>query len=74
MANFGSFYNNQSDCSVSTTPLFLEDTPLDMSKTSPMYSVREDNDRDKFSCLYLLVDAAVNQLEEIAAKKRRLNH
>jgi hypothetical protein len=47
-----------------------------MSKTSPMFGMtkEQENDRDKFSCLYLLVDAAVNQLEEIAAKKRRLNH
>jgi hypothetical protein len=69
------FYTNQSDISSGSSPsLFLDDTPLDMSKTSAMYSVREENDRDKFSCLYLLVDAAVNQLEEIAAKKRRLNN
>jgi hypothetical protein len=60
---------------VTSASLFLDETPLDMSKTSPMFGVsKEDNDRDKFSCLYLLVDAAVNQLEEIAAKKRRLNH
>ena len=69
------FYATPSDCSTGSSPsLFLDDTPLDMSKTSPMYGVKEENDRDKFSCLYLLVDAAVNQLEEIAAKKRRLNH
>lgn len=69
-------YNNQSDCS-SVSSTFLDDSPLDMSKTSPMFGMtakEEENDRDKFSCLYLLVDAAVNQLEEIAAKKRRLNH
>ena len=45
-----------------------------MSKTSPMFSIKEENDREKFSCLYILVDAAVNQLEEINSKKRRLNH
>ena len=68
-------YNNQSDCS-SVSSTFLDDSPLDMSKTSPMFGMtkEQENDRDKFSCLYLLVDAAVNQLEEIAAKKRRLNH
>ena len=30
-----------------------------------------ENDRDKFRCLYLLVDAAMEQLDEIAAEKRR---
>ena len=30
-----------------------------------------ENDRDKFRCLYLLVDAAMEQLEEITAEKRR---
>ena len=71
---FRSLYS-QSDCSVSSTSLFLDDTPLDMSKTSPVYgNTKEDNDRDKFSSLFMLVDAAVNQLEQIAAKKRRLNH
>jgi hypothetical protein len=46
-----------------------------MSKTSTVYgSTKEDNDRDKFSSLFMLVDAAVNQLEQIAAKKRRINH
>ena len=30
-----------------------------------------ENDRDKFRCLYLLVDAAMEQLEEIAAEKKR---
>jgi hypothetical protein len=48
------------------------DAPLDMSKTSPVYGVSNsetpppsppENDRDKFRCLYLLVDAAVEELE-----------
>jgi hypothetical protein len=30
-----------------------------------------ENDRDKFRCLYLLVDAAMEQLDEIAAEKTR---
>jgi hypothetical protein len=30
-----------------------------------------ENDRDKFRCLYLLVDAAMEQLEEITAEKKR---
>ena len=54
--------------------------PLDMSKTSPMFSKDEVtppptppevSDREKFRCLYLLVDAAVGQLErEIASGER----
>lgn len=30
-----------------------------------------ENDKDKFSCLYILVDAAMEQLEAIAEEKRR---
>lgn len=68
----------------STKPPFPPniDAPLDMSKTSPMFSSSktvtppatppEVNDREKFRCLYLLVDAAVGQLEqEIAAGRRK---
>ena len=29
-----------------------------------------ENDRDKFRCLYLLVDAAVGQLEELERQKQ----
>ena len=57
-----------------------------MSKTSPVYGVTQcsqtianhtpppsppENDRDKFRCLYLLVDAAVGQLEELERQKQR---
>jgi len=55
--------------------------PLDMSKTSPVYGLTSasetpppsppENDRDKFRCLYLLVDAAVGQLEELERQKQR---
>jgi len=59
--------------------------PLDMSKTSPVYGQTSligqvsdetpppsppENDRDKFRCLYLLVDAAVGQLEELERQKQ----
>ena len=53
-----------------------------MSKTSPVYGLTSagsetpppspENDRDKFRCLYLLVDAAVGQLEELERQKQRL--
>ena len=57
------------------------DGPLDMSKTSPVFRnpvpgstetpppSPPENDRDKFRCLYLLVDAAVGQLEELEREK-----
>lgn len=61
--------------------------PLDMSKTSPVYGMTNtnsvnstsetpppsppENDRDKFRCLYLLVDAAVGQLEELERQKQQ---
>ena len=59
------------------------DGPLDMSKTSPVFRMTAgstetpppsppENDRDKFRCLYLLVDAAVGQLEELEREKQRL--
>lgn len=62
------------------------DGPLDMSKTSPVYGHHHqgtpvssetpppsppENDRDKFRCLYLLVDAAVGQLEELQRQKHQ---
>jgi len=58
--------------------------PLDMSMSSPVYGVTPgssetpppsppENDRDKFRCLYLLVDAAVGQLEELERQKMRTN-
>jgi hypothetical protein len=82
------------------------EVPLDMSKTSPMFTKHHplsttsltssssiipssatakvctttiqtppptppENDRDKFRCLYLLVDAAMEQLEEMTAEKKR---
>lgn len=60
------------------------DAPLDMSKTSPMFASGnasdvtppptppEVPDREKFRCLYLLVDAAVGQLErEVASGERK---
>ena len=69
------------------SPLKSQDSfegPLDMSKTSPVYGLMTgnsetpppsppENDRDKFRCLYLLVDAAVGQLEEIERQKQRTN-
>ena len=53
-----------------------EDAPLDMSKTgalfkpSPPQSPPTD-DREKFRCLYLLVDAAVSQLESDIREGKR---
>lgn len=63
--------------------LHHHDGPLDMSKTSPVYGISSkkgsmsetppptppENDRDKFRCLYLLVDAAVGQLEELERQR-----
>lgn len=65
----------RSDDSTSSS-LFLEDAPLDMSKTSLVYGATtkracNEDDQHNLSSLYLLVDAAVSQLEEITAKKRR---
>lgn len=54
------------------------DGPLDMSKTSPVFGTTTpppsppENDRDKFRCLYLLVDAAVGQLEQLEREKQQL--
>ena len=45
-------------------------TPIGSSSETPPPSPPE-NDRDKFRCLYLLVDAAVGQLEELERQKQK---
>ncbi len=81
--------SSSSSSGVSSAGINEPDAPLDMSKTSPMFTASsasscqkgavtppptppETNDREKFRCLYLLVDAAVGQLErEIASGERQ---
>ena len=70
-----------------TSPMFVKSsvsriptTPVTMTQQQQQAKVCSiqtppptppENDRDKFRCLYLLVDAAMEQLDEIAAEKRR---
>lgn len=54
-----------------TSPVFMRNGPAHLmpgSNETPPPSPPE-NDRDKFRCLYLLVDAAVGQLEELEREK-----
>jgi homeobox protein TGIF1 len=67
-------------------PVAETEGPLDMSKTSPMFKASAtsgdvtppptppNEDREKFRCLYLLVDAAVSQLEREIASGERSRH
>ncbi|QQP57993.1 TGIFlike, partial [Caligus rogercresseyi] len=61
-----------------------EDAPLDMSKTSsvlyggtgaitPPQSPPEEDEKDKFRCLYMLVDAAVDMRERELRKGVRMH-
>ena len=63
MSKTGSMYNNfnNSSSSSSTSGVSVHTPP-----PSP-----PENDKDKFRCLYMLVDAAVGQLEKLSAEKRQ---
>jgi hypothetical protein len=65
------------------------DAPLDMSKTSPVYGPSKpgmhsnnvtppptppESEREKFRSLFMLVDAAVGQLEKEIAEKKEVTH
>jgi len=72
--------------SVYRRPTAEAEGPLDMSKSSPMFKstgnsgevtpppTPPNEDREKFRCLYLLVDAAVSQLEREIASGERSRH
>ena len=68
----GDSYDGPLDMS-KTSPVFRNNPggghgiPLGSNETPPPSP--PENDRDKFRCLYLLVDAAVGQLEELEREK-----
>ena len=66
-----SMSSNASVARITTTPVTTTQQQAKVCSIQTPPPPPPENDRDKFRCLYLLVDAAMEQLDEIAAKKRR---